>query len=212
MQMQNKMYFGVLRSPSEPGWQHFLVLRSNLHFDLSKIQVGTNWLSRQHPHIGFNFKNVMMLSPSLSLLSYFFFWISCGVYSLLWFTLLFKGFIMIQQPFKFFIFVRQPERYVDNRITISRNSKEIGLTQKLIVPFVGSTHFSKEESRGKKSKQKQSKRGKTGKMKIHLVLRFLPSFLLFFQFIFQGGNSVENKQKIFVRVLHSNLGLCFAGS
>lgn len=72
MQMQNKMYFGVLRSPSEPGWQHFLVLRSNLHFDLSKIQVGTNWLSRRHPHIGFNFKNVMMLSPSLSLLSYFF--------------------------------------------------------------------------------------------------------------------------------------------
>lgn len=73
MQMQNKMYFGVLKSPSEPGWQHFLVLRSNLHYDLSKIQVGTNWLSRRHPHIGFNFKNVMMLSPSLSLLSYFFF-------------------------------------------------------------------------------------------------------------------------------------------
>lgn len=72
MQMQNNMYFGVLRSPSEPGWQHFLVLRSNLHFDLSKTQVGTNWLSRRHPHIGFNFKNVMMLSPSLSLLSYFF--------------------------------------------------------------------------------------------------------------------------------------------
>lgn len=61
----------LLRSPSEPGWQHFFVFRSNLHFDLSTIQVGINWLSRRHSHAGFNFKNVMILSSSLSLLSFF---------------------------------------------------------------------------------------------------------------------------------------------
>lgn len=62
---------------------------------------------------------------------------------------------MTQQTFKIFIFVRQPERYIDNRITISRDSKEIGLTQKLTVPFVSSIGFSDEESGRKKKANKR---------------------------------------------------------
>lgn len=85
----------------------------------------------------------------------------------------------------------------------------IRLAQKLVVPIVGSIHFSDEESKRNKSKQE---RRRIKRKKIHLVLRFLQKFFLFFQFIFQESDTVENKQKITVRVFDSNLSLCFTNS
>lgn len=104
---------------------------------------------------------------------------------------------MTQQTFKIFIFVRQPERYIDNRITISRDSKEIGLTQKLIVPFVSSIHFSDEESRRKKKQTRE----KTRKMKNSFSLTFSPKLSSLLPIYLPGRQFCRKQAK--------NICLCF---